>query len=85
MAAWLYGVTRAEATQVLYSAGRRWPRPMLTKSGLAGLSVWGRTDAGRGVIVYLRLLESRDYQIVGAAEMGTDQLAEFTEWEEAGQ
>jgi len=81
LAAWLTGVTQAEAIQVLYCAGHRWPRPILTKTGLTAVSVWGRTDTGRGAIVYLRQLDGRDYQIIGATLMTEEQQAEFTEWE----
>lgn len=81
MAAWLVAVTRAEVVQVLFSEGRRWPRPLVTESGITGLSIWGRTDAGRGVIVHLRPLGGRDFQIVAAAAMTDDQLAEFVTWE----
>lgn len=84
MAALLVSVTKAEAIEVLFSEGRRWPRPFSTVSGVQGLSIWGRTDSGRAVIVHLRPLGGTDFQIVGAAAMTDSQLAEFTEWEETG-
>ena len=49
------------------------------------LTVWGRTDEGRPVIVALRRVTQEDgttgWQIVLAAPMGPRQLEEFTAWE----
>ena len=73
-----------EVIEVLYSA-RRWPRPARTHEGLQVLTVWGRTDAGRPLVVVLRHLsqtdETNSWQIVLAAPMGPRQLEEFTAWE----
>lgn len=71
-----------EVMEVLFSP-RRWPRPATTRQGLPVLTVWGRTDAGRPLVVVLR--QPRSYpecwQILMASPMGTHQLAEFTAWE----
>jgi hypothetical protein len=46
------------------------------------LAVWGRTRAGRHLIVVLRATEvSHDWLIVGAREMTAAQAAEYDRWE----
>lgn len=78
------GVETWEVIEVLYSA-RRWLRPARSDRGLDVLTVWGRTDEGRPVIVALRRVTREDgttgWQIVLAAPMGPRQLEEFTAWE----
>jgi hypothetical protein len=76
------GVEPWEVMEVLYSPGR-WPRPAMTKEELPVLTVWGRTDEGRPLVVMLRRLRSyRDgWQILMASPMGPRQLEEFTAWE----
>ena len=70
-----------EVMEVLYSS-RRWPRPATSPEGLPALTVWGRTDDGRALIVVLRWLrEASRWQILFAAPMNQTQLAEFTAWE----
>jgi len=79
----LKGIEPYEVRQVL-EGGRRWPRPGVAR-GVAVLTVWGRTRAGRYLIVVLRATESsRDWLIAGAREMTADQAAEYDRWE-AGQ
>jgi hypothetical protein len=68
-----------EVTQVL-GARRRWPVPGYA-DGVKLLSVWGRTNAGRPLIVILHHAGGLDWEIVGAAQMNADQLARFREWE----
>jgi hypothetical protein len=46
------------------------------------LAVWGRTRAGRYLIVVLRPTEaSLGWLIVGAMEMTAEQAAEYDRWE----
>jgi hypothetical protein len=51
--------------------------------GLRVLTIWGRTKAGRPLIVVLRPLGGFDYQILTALPMTVDQVAEFEAWEES--
>jgi hypothetical protein len=75
-------VSFREVMEVLCSSAR-WPRPATTKEGLPVLTVWGRTEQGRPLVVLLRQLRSsRDrWEILMAAPMGPRQLEEFTAWE----
>jgi hypothetical protein len=68
-----------EVTEVL-TARRRWPVPGYA-DGVKLLSIWGRTDEGRPLIVILHHADGLDWEIVGAARMNVDQLARFREWE----
>ena len=61
---------------------RRWPRPAVDPAGLRVLTVWGRTLAGRGLIVAVYHSSGHIWKIIGAREMRTDELAEFAKWEE---
>ncbi|WP_309241284.1 hypothetical protein [Nocardia sp. BSTN01] len=73
-----------EVMEVLYSS-RRWPRPACTPEGLPVTTVWGRTDAGRPLVVMLRMRPSPEsagtWEIVMAAQMRPQQLEEYTAWE----
>ncbi|WP_433562083.1 hypothetical protein ACQP1O_31850 [Nocardia sp. CA-151230] len=71
-----------EVMEVLYSA-RRWPRPARTDQGLPVLTVWGRSDDGRGLVVMLRQLPSPStcWEILMAVPMGEHQLTEYNAWE----
>ena len=68
-----------EVTEVL-AAPRRWPVPGYA-DGVKLLSIWGRTDEGRPLIVILHHADGLDWEIVGATRMNADQLARFREWE----
>ncbi|WP_431958472.1 hypothetical protein [Nocardia lijiangensis] len=77
----LAGIERHEVIEVLY-ADRRWPRRGVDPvTGLSALTIWGRTDDGRPLIVTLRALDGFDRQIVAAQMMTPDQLQEFSKWE----
>ncbi|RMI33344.1 hypothetical protein [Nocardia stercoris] len=75
-------IARWEVIEVLYSA-TRWPRPAKTPNGLSVLTVWGRTDENRPLVVLLRRPRpyATSWQIMLAAPMRPDQLAEYTAWE----
>jgi hypothetical protein len=77
------GISKLEAVEILHSANRV-PIPTTTDHGLPALSVWGRTDEGRPLIVLLRPLHTPvgRWQILLAIPMGPEQLAEYTHWEE---
>jgi hypothetical protein len=46
------------------------------------LNLWGRTNAGRPLIVTVRLARGFDMQIVGARDMTDDERKEFEVWED---
>lgn len=85
-----------EVMEVLYSSRRR-VRPARTRDGLPVTTVWGRTEAGRPLVVMLRQASpqyTRDlprgesdipsqgtWEILMAAEMRSQQLGEHTAWE----
>jgi hypothetical protein len=75
------GVEPYEVNQVLYSKIRR-PVPGYGPDGLWVLTIWGRTHAGRPLIVMLRPLARVDWQIITALPMTVEQLTEFEAWEE---
>ena len=77
----LAGIEPYEVRQVL-EADRRWPRPAVNPAGLRVLTVWGRTLAGRGLIVAVYHSSGHIWKIIGAREMRTDELAEFAKWKE---
>jgi hypothetical protein len=63
-------------------AKRRWPRLGITPTGLRVLTIWGRTTAGRGLIVAVHHVAELTWKIVGARDMTPAELAEFIRWEE---
>ncbi|WP_245717402.1 hypothetical protein [Nocardia jejuensis] len=71
-----------EVMEVLFSA-RRWPRPARTGQNLPVLTVWGRSDDGRALIVVLRQPDSHSarWQILMAVPMGEHQQTEYNAWE----
>lgn len=75
----LRGIEPQEVNQVL-GAKRRWPVPGYA-DGVKLLSIWGRTDKGRPLIVILHRIDGLDWEIVGAAAMDAEQLKRFREWE----
>ena len=77
----LAGIAPSEVTQVL-AGKRRWPR-MATDpgTGITVLTIWGRTQAGRPLIVAIREVGDLEWQIVGARPVQLGELAEFEEWE----
>ena len=70
-----------EPYEVLRALGatRRWTRWATGPGGVRVLTVWARTSAGRPLIVAVRQVD--DWQILGARDMNTADLAEFQEWE----
>jgi hypothetical protein len=78
----LRGIAPHEVMQVLEDERPRWPRPALASRGIPVLAIWGRTRAGRRLIVVLRPTKvSHDWLIIGAMEMAAAQVAEFDRWE----
>jgi hypothetical protein len=82
----LHGLEPHEVMQVLEPGQRRWPRPGSSNTtGVRVLTIWGRTRAGRPLIVALRHQQGLDWLIVGARTMQPKELDEFEEWEARGE
>ena len=78
----LVGIEAYEVRQILEEKRPRWPRPAVGGDGVHVLTVWGRTRAGRRLIVVLRRAKGDlDWLIVGASEMTAEQAAEYDRWE----
>lgn len=78
----LAGIEAYEVRQILEEKRARWPRPAVGRDGVQVLTVWGRTRAGRRLIVVLRPTSGDlDWLIVGAREMTAEQAAEYDGWE----
>jgi len=77
----LVGIEPYEVRQVL-EADRRWPRSAASSAGIRVLTIWGRTRAGRTLIVALFHIGGLTWKIIGARPMTETELAEFTKWEE---
>lgn len=77
------GVEPYEVVQVTASP-RRWPRPAVAR-GVRILTIFGRTRAGRPLVVFLRQDGQWDWLIIGAQEMTPEQVKEFERWEQEGE
>jgi hypothetical protein len=77
------GLEPGEVLQAVY--GRKWPRVAVTPEGLRVLTLWGRTRAGKGILVMVRpmLGHPLDAWIVNARPMTDTELAELAQWEES--
>jgi hypothetical protein len=77
----LRGIEPFEVTQAL-GARRRWPRPARDDvTGVSVLTIWGRTDRGRPLLVAVRHVQGLDWQIVGARDLGEAEISELEKWE----
>jgi hypothetical protein len=76
----LHDIEPYEVLQVLATKSR-WPRLATGPDGHRLLTIWGRTGAGRPLIVAVRRLDQWDWQILGARSMTTQELTKFEEWE----
>jgi hypothetical protein len=77
----LVGIEPYEVWQAL-GARRRWPRRATSATGVAVLTVWGRTAAGRPLVVAVYDMTGFTWKIIGARDMTDKELTEFSEWEE---
>jgi hypothetical protein len=77
----LFGIEPYEVWQAL-EAKRRWPRQATGATGSPVLTVWGRTVAGRPLIVAIYRITAFAWKIIGAREMTDEELIEFSRWEE---
>ena len=78
----LRGIEPGEVLQVL-NAPRRWPRVGHSDLGLGVLTIWGRTRAGRPLLVAVRPVGEWDFEILGARQLRPVQVAEPQKWEES--
>jgi hypothetical protein len=46
------------------------------------LTIWGRTAAGRALVVAVYRDSALTWKIIGARELSSGELAEFSRWEE---
>lgn len=76
----LRGVEPYEVMQALM-ARQRWPRPVIGPGGVALVTVWARTRAGRPLIIVIRRSAGFDWWIVGSREMNAAEAAEYKRWE----
>lgn len=76
----LTDVEPQEAMEVLLGH-RRWPRRTTGPGGLPLLGIYGRTNAGRTVVVYIRHDHGLDWTIVSARPMTPDEHGEYEQWE----
>ena len=78
-----YGLEPGEVLQVLYA--RKWPRVAVTPEGLRVLTLWGRTRAGKGIMVAVRPTPGHplDAWIVNARPLNDAELTELAQWEES--
>lgn len=76
----LRGIEPYEVAQAL-AAQRRWPRPATGPGGLAVVTVWARTAAGRPLIVVVRHADGHNWWILGARDMNPTEIGEYEEWE----
>ncbi len=78
----LMGIEPYEVRQVLEGKSR-WPRPGADPStGLRAVAIWGRTQAGRPLVVAVYHVSGFTWKIISAREMTAGELAEFARWEE---
>lgn len=77
----LAGIEPYEVRQAL-EAKLRWSRPGADLAGTSVLTIWGRTLAGRALVVAVYHLSGFAWKIVGARDMTDGELAEFARWEE---
>lgn len=72
-----------EVRQVL-DARARWPRPALGAGGKPVLTLWGRTDSGRPLIVAVYHVDGVTWKVIGARDLTGPEAAQFARWEATG-
>jgi hypothetical protein len=77
----LKGIEPYEVRQAL-DAKRRWPRAVAIPGRNRILTIWGRTWAGRALIVAVYRAGGSTWKIVGARDMTLPELHEFARWED---
>jgi hypothetical protein len=79
----LRGIEPYEVSQVLTARRRRPVRAVgaAAMGGIGVLTIWGRTHAGRALMVATRRKDAWDNWIIGARELRAGELKEFEDWE----
>lgn len=75
------GIHPDEALEVLAGFYPRRPVWGRAPHGVAILTVWGRTFAGRPLIVGVHKVSRFEQMVVSAVKMTPEQLADFVMWE----
>jgi hypothetical protein len=78
----LRGIEPWEVMQVLTGKRARWPRRGRDAAGASILTIWGRTAAGRALIIGVYPVDEWTWHIAAARDMTDRELAEFMQWEE---
>jgi hypothetical protein len=78
----LAGIEEYEVRQVL-EYRHRWPRPVKNHPGTRVLTVWGRTLAGRALVVAIHHHDGFVWKIIGARDLASTEVAELRKWEES--
>ncbi|GII24714.1 hypothetical protein [Planosporangium mesophilum] len=76
----LKGIEPHEVMQAL-TTGRPWPRSASGPGGIPVLTIWGRSQAGRHLIVAVRHVGAFEWQILGARQMRPGEADEYDRWE----
>jgi uncharacterized DUF497 family protein len=77
----LFGIEPYEVMQVLNGPNRR-PSPAVDPAtGLRVLNMWGRTAAGRPLIVTIKRDKGFNMRILGARDMTAMERKEYEQWE----
>jgi hypothetical protein len=77
----LVGIEPYEVLQALEAKQRR-PRRATSATGIPVVTVWGRSVAGRPLIVAVYHVSGFTWRIIGARDMTDGELIEFSRWEE---
>jgi hypothetical protein len=77
----LVDVEPYEVNQVLYAKVRR-PIPAVDPAGLWLLTIWGRTNTGRALVIGIRQVSRWDWQIISARPMTDAEEQAHQDWEE---
>jgi hypothetical protein len=76
----LAGIEEYEVRQVL-EYRHRWPRPIKDHPGMRVLTLWGRTLAGRALVVAVYHHHGFVWKIIGARDLTSGEHAELRKWE----
>lgn len=76
--AYAAGVQEYEVEQAMRGA---WPRPATVDIGLMVLVFWGRTEAGRGLLIVTRQVGQWDREYIDVRELTSAEDAELAQWE----
>jgi hypothetical protein len=78
----LRGIDPWEVVQALTGKRPRWPRRGRDGTGASILTIWGRTTAGRPLVVGVYQVSEWQWHIASARDMTAGERATFEKWEE---